>query len=217
MDVASLSLMGVNVVMAGISLFAAEVTKECAKPAARLIFDRLRERLRCIVEGEKPLGEIDTKHLRDERIRCDEEVAKLAEELIGNYPSIRRARIVARFLEGAKILWVDDQPGNNLNEIRVLKGFGIGIDQVKSTTEARNRLPGRTFDLILSDMDRDGDSKAGMELLRALRSSGCLIPLVFYVGRVDPTRGVPVGAFGIADQPEPLIHLVLDVLERQRV
>ena len=35
MDVASLSLMGVNVVMAGISLLAAEATKECAKPAVR--------------------------------------------------------------------------------------------------------------------------------------------------------------------------------------
>ena len=35
MDIASLSIMGVIVVMAGISMFAAEVTKECAKPAVR--------------------------------------------------------------------------------------------------------------------------------------------------------------------------------------
>jgi hypothetical protein len=42
-------------------------------------------------------------------------------------------------------------------------------------------------------------------------------PLVFYLGRVDPTRGVPVGAFGIADEPEPLLHLVSVVLERQRI
>jgi CheY-like chemotaxis protein len=218
MDVASLSLMGVNVVMAGISLFAAEATKECARPAVRLILERLKERVRCILQGQKmPDREIDPELLRDERIGGDVEVAKLTEEFIENYPSIRRARIVARFLDGAKILWVDDHPRNNLNEIRVLEQFGIRTDQVRSTTEALNRLLGRSFDVILSDMDRDGDNNAGMDVLRALRSSGCPIPLVFYVGKVHPTRGVPAGAFGIADQPEPLIHLVLDVLERQRI
>jgi hypothetical protein len=35
MDVADFSLMGVNVVIAGVSMFAAEATKECSKPAAR--------------------------------------------------------------------------------------------------------------------------------------------------------------------------------------
>ena len=47
MDVASLSIMGVNVVMAGISMFAAEVTKECAKPAVRFAFERLKETSSC--------------------------------------------------------------------------------------------------------------------------------------------------------------------------
>jgi CheY-like chemotaxis protein len=218
MDVASLSLMGVNVVVAGMSLFAAEATKACAKPTVQYAFEKLRGKVRSILERlNLPLSEIDADLLRDERIGSDIEVAQIAEELIGNYPSIRRARIVARFLEGAKILWVDDHPGNNRNEVRVLEELGIKIDQARSTTEAQNRLLGRSFDLILSDMDRDGDNNASMELLRALRSAGCPITLVFYVGRVDPTRGVSVGAFGITDQPEPLLHLVLDVLERQRI
>jgi CheY-like chemotaxis protein len=218
MDVASLSLMGVNVVIAGISLFAAEATKACAKPAVQYAFEKLREKVRSILEGlNLPPSEIDADLLRDERIGSDVEVAKLTEEFIGNYPSIRRARIVARFLDGAKILWVDDHPGNNLNEVRVLEEFGIRIDHVRSTTEALNRLLGRSFDLILSDIDRDGNNNAGTEFLSALRTSGCPIPLVFYVGKVDPTRGVPAGAFGIAHQPEPLIHLVLDALERQRI
>jgi CheY-like chemotaxis protein len=210
--------MGVNVVIAGISMFAAEVTKECAKPAVRFTFERLRERVRGILEGLKlPDREIDPELLCDKRIGGDEEVAKLTEEFIGYYSSIRRARIVASFLVGAKILWVDDYPENNINEKRTLEDFGVQVDQVRSTTEALNRLLGRSFDLILSDMEQDGRPDAGMELLRNLRSSDCPIPLVFYVGKVDPNRGVPVGAFGIADQPEPLLHLVLDVLERQRI
>ena len=108
MDVASLSLMGVNVVIAGISLFAAEATKACAKPAVQYAFEKLREKVRSILEGlNLPPSEIDADLLRDERIGSDVEVAKLTKEFIGNYTSIRRAKIVARFLDGAKIIWVD--------------------------------------------------------------------------------------------------------------
>ena len=218
MDVPSLSMMGVNIVMAGISLFAAEVAKECAKPAVRFALDRLKERLRAIVVGPN-LSEtdIDPNLLCDERVASDQEVAKLTEEFIACYSSIRRARIVASFLVGAKILWVDDRPANNINEKRTLEDFGIHVDQVRSTSEALNRLLGRSFDLILSDMDRNGRSDAGMELLHNLQSSGCRTPIVFYVGNLEQSRGVPAGAFGITDHPEPLIHLVLDVLERQRI
>jgi CheY-like chemotaxis protein len=218
MDVASLGIMSVNVVMAGVSLFAAEAAKECAKPTVQFVFERLRARVRGILEGLKlPPSEIDANLLRDECIGGDPEVAKLTEQLIAGYSSIRRARIVANFLVGAKILWVDDHPGNNSNEKRTFEDFGLQIDQVKSTTAALNHLLGRPYGLILSDMNRDGDSNAGLELLGKLRLSECPTPLVFYVGKVDPTRGVPAGALGIADQPEPLMHLVLDVLERQRI
>ena len=218
MDASSLSIMGVNVVMAGISMFAAEATKECAKPAVRFAFERLRERVRAILGGPKlPPNEIDPELLKDERIAGDSEVARLADEFFKGYSSIRRAKVVASFLVGAKILWVDDHPENNINEKRTIEDFGVQVDQVRSTTEALNRLMGRSFDLILSDMDRNGRNDAGIELLSKLRSSDCQIPLVFYVGKLDPNRGVPVRAFGIADQPEPLLHLVLDVLERQRI
>lgn len=134
MDVASLSIAGVNFVMAGISMLAAEAAKECAKPAVQFAFDRLRERLRSIVK--LPDREIDPELLRDTRIGGDEEVAKLTEEFIGHYSSIRRARIVASFLVGARILWVDDHPENNINEKRTLEDFGVQVDQVRSATEA---------------------------------------------------------------------------------
>jgi hypothetical protein len=58
---------------------------------------------------------------------------------------------------------------------------------------------------------------AGLVLLKSLREAGCPTEVVFYVGRVDPGKGVPAGAFGITSQPEPLLHYVFDVLERRRV
>ncbi len=218
MDAASLGILSVNVVMAGISLFAAEATKECARPAVRFVIERFTARIRGVLGAANvPEGEIDAEMLSDKRILGDHEAVKLTGELIECYSSVRRARVVADFLAGAKILWVDDHPGNNFNEKRMLEGFGIHVDQVRSTAEALNRLLGRSFDLVLSDIHRDDRSDAGMELLARLRGSECPAPVVFYVGQMNDTQGVPVGAFGIADQPEPLLHLVLDVLERRRI
>ena len=87
-----------------------------------------------------------------------------------------------------------------------ITGVNVVMAGISTTTEALKRLLGRPFDLILSDMDRDGCSDAGMELLRKLRLSGCPIPLIFYVGKVDPNRGVPVGAFGIKEPADVRPH-----------
>ena len=46
--------------------------------------------------------------------------------LIAHYPSILRAKVVAKFLAGGKILWVDDHLGNNVNEMRELEQFFSG-------------------------------------------------------------------------------------------
>jgi hypothetical protein len=140
MAVPSLGLMGVSAAMAGSSIFAPEAARQCAKPAVQLVLDRLKERVRGILAAHnQPEREIDPALLRDQRISSDAEVAKLTEEFVGHYPSIRRARIVARFLKGAKILWVDDQPRNNVNEIRVLEQFGIQMTTCWKTS-ARSRV-----------------------------------------------------------------------------
>jgi hypothetical protein len=41
--------------------------------------------------------------------------------------------------------------------------------------------------------------------------------LIFFIGEVDKNKPVPIGAFGITDDFEDLIHYVLDVLERKRI
>lgn len=113
------------------------------------------------------------------------------------------------------MLWVDDKPGNNANECRMFTALGATVRQVETTREALAALTGEKWDVLLSDMARDGVPDAGLTMLGQLPSGSP--PVIFYVGRVDPSRPVPVGAFGVADQPDPLLHLVLDVLERRRV
>jgi hypothetical protein len=41
-------------------------------------------------------------------------------------------------------------------------------------------------------------------------------PVIFYVAELRPELRVPRGAFGITNDPEGLVHLVFDGLERGR-
>jgi hypothetical protein len=42
-----------------------------------------------------------------------------------------------------------------------------------------------------------------------------LTRIIYYAGYVDEARPVPIGAFGITDRPDEVLHLILDVLERE--
>jgi CheY-like chemotaxis protein len=111
---------------------------------------------------------------------------------------------------------VDDYPRNNAYECRSLAALGIHVEFVTSTDEALAKVRTGAYDVILSDMARERPD-AGLVMLRRLRESGCRTEVIFYVGQLDKRRGLPIGAFGITNQPEPLLHYVFDVLERQRL
>jgi CheY-like chemotaxis protein len=114
------------------------------------------------------------------------------------------------------VLWVDDVPANNAFEQQTLSALGVRMDLAKSTAEAMTMVEQFAYDLILSDIARDSRD-AGLVFLRKLREAGYRTEVVFYIGRVDASRPIPIGAFGMADRPEPLLHYVLDALERHRV
>ena len=81
--------------------------------------------------------------------------------------------------------------------------------------------PSYLFALLLQGLEldnflaRENNDTAGVDALPSLRSAAPETPVVFYIGQ-ESTRGVPVGAFGITNRPDELLHLVLDVLERRR-
>jgi CheY-like chemotaxis protein len=131
---------------------------------------------------------------------------------------LRRAEAVIPALQpGARILWVDDHPENNENERRMLESLRIVVDEVLSTDHALSRLERAAYDSVISDMSRNGDDQAGLRLLSEMRSRGIKVPVIFYVGRIDPSKGTPPGAFGITFRPDELLHYTLDTLERRRV
>ncbi len=120
-------------------------------------------------------------------------------------------------LARASALWVDDEPRSTLAERRILHQLGIFVDPVVDTDHAlaalRAGVAGFPYDLVISDIGRVGDAKAGLAMLDELRASGLVVPVVFYVGTAKP--GVPPGAYGITDRPDELLGLVLDALERR--
>lgn len=137
--------------------------------------------------------------------------------LPGFSPVLRRARLVSIVTTGAQVLWVDDNPGNNIYERMALKSLGIAIDVAVSTQEALQMLELQSYDAIVSDILRSGESDAGLKLLRSVRSRGSVTQLVFYVRQIDEWRGKPKGSFGITKYPDELMHLILDILERVRI
>ncbi|MCF2910593.1 winged helix-turn-helix domain-containing protein [Pseudoalteromonas sp. DL2-H2.2] len=79
-----------------------------------------------------------------------------------------------------RILWVDDNPTNNLQEKRYFERHHIGVYTVKSSEEALLLMQMYEYTLIISDMGRGQEPLAGLKLLQQLRSQGDRTPFYFY-------------------------------------
>jgi CheY-like chemotaxis protein len=126
----------------------------------------------------------------------------------------RRLASAAKVVEGARLLWVDDTPDSIVQESRLLEQAGAVITRTLSTDEAVNALNRENFDLVLSDIARGDDDQAGLHFADELVARRNSPPIVFYVGAAKWPP--PRHAFGIADRPDELVHLVLDSLARTR-
>lgn len=129
--------------------------------------------------------------------------------------ALRRAKRHLTIFREARILWVDDHPENNQNERQMFRQLKVEVDNAASTEQALGMLRNGNYDLVFSDMSRDGDTTAGLMFVEQLREKHT-IPVIFYVGVIDLDKGIPARAFGITNRPDELLHLALDVLERKR-
>lgn len=122
-------------------------------------------------------------------------------------------------LEGRSILWVDDNPDNNVYESNLLKRLGAKVELSTSTAEAKQILARQAFDCVITDISRTEGGKvnarAGYELIAwlELRETEPYVPSVIYtsrLSRVDRIAAAP--ASGIADDPHALRDVVLDLM-----
>ena len=132
------------------------------------------------------------------------------------FPSVaRRANVARPLFEGARVLWIDDDPSMTLYERIALSECGISVDVATSSGDAFFMLSRLQPDLIISDIKRNDNPRAGLDFLSELRASGNPIPLIFYVGIIDQSKPKPHSSAGITTHPGELLHLVFDVLERK--
>ncbi len=132
---------------------------------------------------------------------------------------LARAKRIAPILNGAKMLWLDDEPGTLIEERLLLGQLGISVDFFdKFSEELMSKLTNNAYDLVVSDMKYQNPDgvKVKNNLLEEMVKRKIDIPLIYYVGNYDRERGVPLNSFGMTDRPDQFLHLVFDIIERKR-
>jgi DNA-binding response OmpR family regulator len=117
-----------------------------------------------------------------------------------------------------RVLWVDDHPGNNAEERRFLEGRRIAVYEVTSSDDAMKLLSMYKYDAVISDMGRNGNPLAGLELVREMRAQKNYTPFVLYT--ILPSKAqrdllAEYGGQGVAVTPEGLYSFLLPGLDRR--
>ncbi len=120
-----------------------------------------------------------------------------------------------REVKGKRVLWVDDNPGNNVNERRALSDLGLEVEAVRTTEAAIEALRTRSYDVVISDMRRLESERAGYELLATLKQEGSQTPFIIYSSTNEPhheQEALEKGAFGSTNSASDLIILVVNAV-----
>lgn len=138
------------------------------------------------------------------------ELKSIANELRDNASkSIRQ-----RNTKHKEILWVYDNPDNNLYERYLFEASGIAVTSAQSTDEAMNLLNSHRYSAIISDMQRAEGGEAGIALLQKIRNMNDNTPFFIYTGNKTPHKEEKTkenGGKGCTDNPEELYRMVLSL------
>jgi CheY-like chemotaxis protein len=117
-------------------------------------------------------------------------------------------------LSPKRILWVDDRPQNNIFEIARLRDQNFVIDEVTNTDEAIRELTRHRdrYELVVTDMGRPENEKAGIELIHRMRKSKLNTPVFVYCSpravKLHGEEAREAGAVGVTASPIQLLdHL----------
>jgi CheY-like chemotaxis protein len=131
--------------------------------------------------------------------------------------ALGRLEHAAELLRGGKILWVDDHPGGNAPLVELFRSCGIEVELALSTEEADLLFRRRSYDILISDVARGGNPRAGFDMLRLLEQFGMRVPVLIYTGHFDPEQGLDRRVFAATTDPIDLVHYVIDLMERARL
>ncbi len=132
----------------------------------------------------------------------------------------------------ARILWVDDHPGNNTPLIELFRSYGARVDTARSNDDALALLHESRYDVVISDVGRDNEPPntelKGVEfaettfqrwgqkaILATARFDPTRLPEATDRERLELTRRVSDTVFGRTNRLDEVIHLTLDMIERK--
>lgn len=121
-----------------------------------------------------------------------------------------------RRLAGSQVLWVDDTLSNNFYERRSLEAFDIRFTLSTSTDDAIEKLQMYKYDVIISDMGRPSDRRAGYTLLAEKQKLGDTTPYIIYTSSNAPEHKAEArqrGAVGSTNNPQELFQMVLNAIQ----
>lgn len=124
---------------------------------------------------------------------------------------VQRASELRDRLADFRVLWVDDEPRNNLLERRFLRRAGATVVNALSTEDALIELRRDDFDVVVTDFRRGERVDAGPDLAARAFEEGHRQPVLAYVGRADPSRPAPQHIQLVTDHPDVLIARLLDI------
>jgi CheY-like chemotaxis protein len=147
------------------------------------------------------------------------EITSYVQEQVQKLSAVSAVVLAPGTLSGRSLLWVDDQPKNNIYESGLFRQAGMKVATATSTEEAKRQLGSSRFDLVISDVYRKegllGNRSAGYELLQWMRRTNHVMPFIFYtsdVNRIDTERAAE--ALGCADDSATLIEMVMRAVRR---
>jgi CheY-like chemotaxis protein len=199
-----------------------EVRKQLERNTVQAIKDRIASFEREIEEDFSRL-----------KVQFDEELSKMREALVSDQRdrAAQAAQPVSsgqRRLDDKRIIWVDDKPRTTLAVRAELENEGAIVDSVASSEELTAKLSSSSphYDLIVSDLRRGGDPRAGLEYLQKIKDEPELPPrLIFtsirgvakYRTEIEELRANSKGRFlGVVTSGEEFFKTVFKQLQKPR-
>lgn len=126
---------------------------------------------------------------------------------------VRRARAPKEM----RLLWVDDNPDNNVQETLMLEKLGFRITHTTSTESGLDYLASIPYDLVITDLTRQDNPRAGLELLSQIPKVGNVARTIVYAGQKDDRakEAMDLGAVAVTTQPQELLEAIAGTVLKQ--
>jgi len=111
-----------------------------------------------------------------------------------------------------RILWVDAHMNDSVFEREALQALGFAVVVAQTTQEAIAAFEREAFDIVVSDMCRPPDLRAGFTLLSQLRNYNIPVAYILYTRATTPDQQSEAwkrGALGIINRPGDLVALII--------